>query len=171
MGEFVSGRDPVRLVTAEHTAVLDADRRAQVEHSFRRQPPRRWDINLLSATPTMDMGVDIGDLSSVLLYSVPPAQANYLQRVGRAGRRDGNAFNVTIANGVAHDLYFYADPLEMMRGHVEPPGVFLSTGDDLDCKDFNTWQEAQLFYEQAGPGDPHGLDRDRDGIACEALRW
>ena len=117
--------EPVRLVPAEHSAVLDSDTRAQTEESFKRQPPNSWDINLLSATPTMEMGVDIGDLSSVLLCSVPPAQANYLQRIGRAGRRDGNAFNLTIANGASHDLYFYAEPLEMMRGSVQPPGVFL----------------------------------------------
>ena len=116
---------PVRLVAAEHTAVLDSDSRAQIERSFKRNPSERWDINLLSATPTMEMGVDIGDLSSVLLCSVPPAQANYLQRIGRAGRKDGNAFNLTIATGAPHDLYFYSDPHEMMEGSVQPPGVFL----------------------------------------------
>lgn len=40
---------------------------------------------------------------------------------------------------------------------------------DMDCSDFRSWREAQDFYESNGPGDPHGLDRDRDGIACEAL--
>lgn len=116
---------PIRVVAAEHTAVLDSDTRKATELSFKLAEPAPWDVNLLSATPTMEMGVDIGDLSSVLLCSVPPAQANYLQRIGRAGRRDGNAFNLTIANGVAHDLFFYAEPLEMMRGAVRPPGVFL----------------------------------------------
>ncbi len=41
---------------------------------------------------------------------------------------------------------------------------------DRDCSDFSSWREAQDFYERNGPGDPHGLDRDRDGIACESLR-
>src|SRR6185436_14821313 len=84
-----------------------------------------WDPNVLSATPTLEMGIDIGDLSSVLLCSVPPAQANYLQRIGRAGRRDGNALALTIAGGHRHDLYFYAAPLEMLAGAVSTPGVFL----------------------------------------------
>jgi len=116
---------PVRIHAAEHTAVLDGETRAATERAFKRYPPERWDVNLLSATPTMEMGVDIGALSSVLLCSVPPAQANYLQRIGRAGRKDGNAFNLTIANGQPHDLYHFADPLEMMRGAVQPPGVFI----------------------------------------------
>ena len=41
---------------------------------------------------------------------------------------------------------------------------------DRDCGDFATWGEAQAFFRQAGQGDPHRLDRDRDGIACERLR-
>lgn len=118
-------RPPVRLITAEHTAVLDPIVRDHVERSFKNSPGETWDVNLLSATPTMEMGVDIGALSSVLLCSVPPAQANYLQRIGRAGRKDGNALNLTIANGVAHDLYFFSEPLEMMRGAIQPPGLYL----------------------------------------------
>lgn len=45
-----------------------------------------------------------------------------------------------------------------------------SAGGDRDCGDFQGWREAQTFYEQAGPGDPHRLDGDKDGIACEGLR-
>lgn len=40
-------------------------------------------------------------------------------------------------------------------------------GQDRDCRDFATQQEAQRFFEAAGPGDPHRLDADNDGIACE----
>lgn len=40
---------------------------------------------------------------------------------------------------------------------------------DYDCADFSSQGEAQDFFEEAGPGDPHGLDRDEDGIACESL--
>jgi hypothetical protein len=37
---------------------------------------------------------------------------------------------------------------------------------DYDCSDFATQEEAQ---EHLLPGDPHGLDGDNDGIACESL--
>ncbi len=42
---------------------------------------------------------------------------------------------------------------------------------DYDCADFEYWIDAQDFYEeQGGPMiDPHDLDRDRDGDACENL--
>lgn len=43
---------------------------------------------------------------------------------------------------------------------------------DKDCDDFATWEEAQRFFEEnGGPArDPHRLDRDGDGIACEELQ-
>lgn len=42
-------------------------------------------------------------------------------------------------------------------------------GPDRNCDDFDSQAEAQEFFEAAGPGDPHGLDADGDGIACESL--
>jgi hypothetical protein len=48
--------------------------------------------------------------------------------------------------------------------------ISLGQGGDLDCGDFSSWEEAQAFYESQGPGDPHRLDADSDGIACETLR-
>ncbi len=41
--------------------------------------------------------------------------------------------------------------------------------DDYNCSDFSTQAEAQRFFEAEGPGDPHRLDGDNDGIACESL--
>ena len=42
---------------------------------------------------------------------------------------------------------------------------------DRNCSDFDTWLEAQAFFEsEGGPAsDPHHLDRDRDGVACQSL--
>lgn len=47
--------------------------------------------------------------------------------------------------------------------------VLPTLAQDMNCSDFSTWREAQDFYESQGPGDPHGLDRDGDGVACETL--
>ena len=66
------------------------------------------------------------------MCSVPPAPKNYLQRTGRAGRRDGNALTVTVATGQPHDLYFYAEPLDMLASRVDPPGVFLNASAVLE---------------------------------------
>ena len=44
-------------------------------------------------------------------------------------------------------------------------------GPDRDCGDFTTQREAQDFFIAAGGphSDPHGLDGDNDGLACESL--
>ena len=39
---------------------------------------------------------------------------------------------------------------------------------DLDCGDFATQAAAQTFFLNAGPGDPHRLDSEGDGRACES---
>jgi endonuclease YncB( thermonuclease family) len=40
---------------------------------------------------------------------------------------------------------------------------------DRNCSDFSTQPEAQRFFEARQPGDPHGLDGDGDGEACESV--
>lgn len=121
-----------RIFSAEHTSMLERDKREALEQRFKSKDPQPWYENLLSATPTLEMGVDIGDLSSVMLCSVPPNQASYLQRIGRAGRRDGNAFTSTLADGASpHDLYFFEDTEEMLSGEVTPPGIFLKAPEVL----------------------------------------
>jgi DEAD/DEAH box helicase domain-containing protein len=117
-----------RVIAHEHTSLLERDYREKLEDRFISSDGDRkpWFENLLSATPTLEMGIDIGDLSSVLLCSVPPSQANYLQRAGRAGRKDGNSFVMTLASGNPHDLYFYAQPSEMIEGEVDAPAIFLN---------------------------------------------
>ena len=113
-----------RIVAREHTGLLERGDRERLEIQFIRGQYRS-DPNLLSATSTLEMGINIGDLSTVLLASVPPEPANYLQRIGRAGRRDGNAMVGTLVTGTAHDLYFFSEPREMLQGQVNPPGCYL----------------------------------------------
>ena len=40
---------------------------------------------------------------------------------------------------------------------------------DRDCSDLDTQPEAQAFFERHQPGDPHNLDGNGDGEACESL--
>ena len=60
--------------------------------------------NVLVATPTLEMGIDIGDLSAVLLSSLPRTVASYVQRVGRAGRLTGNALALAYVTGRGDQL-------------------------------------------------------------------
>ncbi len=120
---YTNGRTH-RVVAREHTGILEADDRKRLEQRFI-NGAHAWDPNTLSATPTLEMGINIGDLSTLILSSVPPEQANYVQRIGRTGRRDGNSLNLTIVNARPHDLQFWKSPEKMIRGEVRSPGVHL----------------------------------------------
>lgn len=126
--------DLARINAKEHTGLLERSDREQLEKDFKRSKSdqKLYDPNVLSCTPTLEMGIDIGDLSSVILCSMPPSQANFAQRVGRAGRKDGNALTLAIANAKPHDLYFYQDPLDMISGEVVPPQIFLKASAVLE---------------------------------------
>ncbi|MGH3205555.1 MAG: Zn-binding domain-containing protein, partial [Streptosporangiaceae bacterium] len=97
----------------------------RVERAFR-DGTRYNDPNVLSCTPTLELGIDIGDLSAVILASVPRRPASYVQRAGRAGRRTGNAFLVTFAGRREREQYFLAEPRDMIAGEIVPPGCYLS---------------------------------------------
>lgn len=66
-------------------------------------------------------------------------------------------------------------------GNLVPPGVALvgllllalalppsASAGDKDCSDFPNQAAAQKFFDKHGPGDPHRLDADGDGVACES---
>ncbi|MDD2496869.1 MAG: DEAD/DEAH box helicase, partial [Desulfitobacteriaceae bacterium] len=133
-GKLYSTGDMVRVLAKEHTGLLERNDREEVERDFKRgsDKKRPWDANVLSCTPTLEMGIDIGDLSTIVLCNIPPGQAQFLQRAGRAGRKDGNALTIAVANARPHDLYFYADPMEMISGMVEPPKIFLGASAVLE---------------------------------------
>lgn len=133
-GRLYSAGDIVRINAKEHTGLLERPNREQIEIDFKRgkDTSEIWDPNVLSCTPTLEMGIDIGDLSTVILCSIPPTQSQFLQRVGRAGRKEGNALTLAIANARPHDLYFYSDPLDMIVGNVSPPKIFLKASAVLE---------------------------------------
>jgi ATP-dependent helicase YprA (DUF1998 family) len=81
---------------------------------------------VLSCTPTLEMGIDIGDLSAVVLAALPRSPAGYTQQTGRAGRRTGNAFLLTIPERSRRDLYFLDVPEEMVAGRIVPPGILVN---------------------------------------------
>lgn len=102
----------------EHSAQVPAQERERIEQLFKSDSEA---INTLVCTPTLEMGVDIGGLDTVLLKNVPPLPANYWQRVGRAGRRMRLAVNVTYARAVTHDRQYFQQPERLLGGHVEAP--------------------------------------------------
>ena len=81
------------LWAEEHSAQLGVDENRRLQKLF--EAGKR---NILSATTTLEVGIDIGGLTGVLMGNIPPSKANYMQRSGRAGRRnDGSSIVLTYA--------------------------------------------------------------------------
>ncbi len=89
-------------------------------------------------------------------YSDDPALGSLEKRARAAGRGLWDASNPI-------------PPWEWRQGRPTPEGGE-SPEPDRDCSDFASHRAAQRFYESHQPGDPHRLDGDGDGNACESLR-
>lgn len=120
-----------RVVTGEHTGLLKRRDREVLETAFK-DGTAPDAPNVLTATPTLEMGIDIGDLSAVMLTSVPRNPASYIQRVGRAGRATGNSLVTTFVRSDTHGLYYLAEPEAMLAGLVRPPNCYLEASETLN---------------------------------------
>src|SRR5258708_1346956 len=109
-----------------HTADYSDEERTEIESRFSAAIPQ---IQALICTPTLEMGVDIRKLNSVLMIGFPPSPANYAQRAGRAGLDDKSRLATIVVLSSPedpHDEYYYAVPKKMIDGEVTPPQFTLT---------------------------------------------
>lgn len=116
---LLSHRGAFQGVTDLHYSNLNVRTRRDVENRFRRR-----EHGLCIATSTLELGIDIGDVDSVLLYEPPDSTAAFLQRIGRSNRREGHTHFWGICRGSdaqAQLLRFLGMLTMARRGSVEIP--------------------------------------------------
>src|SRR5579871_179872 len=150
---------PERLYPMEHSGQLSGEERVVIEQKF-----REGLVNALVCTPTLELGVDIGDLVALLLRNIPPTPSNYAQRAGRAGRRRRIALILSHSGQGPHDSYFFERPEDMIVGAIPPP-TFLLGNPVVIARHLNS-----LILEKLDARIPGNWDdiRTREGHLREA---
>ena len=124
LGVWANLHDRVALLSpymraAEHSAQQPPTRLRRFEREF-----KDGEINILNCSTTMEMGVDIGSVSAVMMTNVPPSLANYRQRVGRAGRRrQGFATSLTYTRDTPLDRETFEEPQTYLARQIRAPRV------------------------------------------------
>ncbi len=109
--------------TAEHSAQQSQEKLSKYEEWF-----KQGKVNVLNCSTTMEMGVDIGGISAVVMNNVPPHPANYLQRAGRAGRRsEARAISYTLCKADPHNQRAYLNPRWPFITNIPAPNITLSS--------------------------------------------
>ena len=147
------------LRPAEHTAMVPNDERERLENLFKGGSE---EVNCLVCTPTLELGIDIGRLDSVLMRNVPPLPANYWQRAGRAGRRHRMAVDLTYCRPVSHDRAYFDAPEKLLSGRIDPPAFHLRNG-EMVAKHVHATVIARLHQIA---GDPVLPEDERNAVGA-----
>lgn len=97
--ELAGTRWPVHL----HFGALPATQRERVEKQMRTDR-----FGVCVATSTLEIGIDIGDIDTVVLADMPRSVSGFLQRIGRGNRRTGTCRVVGFRSSSDDDELLYA---------------------------------------------------------------
>jgi len=98
-----------------HRAGLRPEDRRRIEHDF-----KTGKLKALITTPTLEVGIDIGDVDIAIMATVPPSYIKYVQRSGRVGRKGQTSYVIQIIGNDPISSYYEKHPEEFYNRKPEP---------------------------------------------------
>jgi len=102
-------RDFPNISVDGHNTDFDKVQRAEVEKKFNERG-----VNILYATRTLEVGVDFDDIDTLLVFGAPFSYNDYLQRIGRAGRKRDALIVTVLRNFIPIDNYYFEHSKELI---------------------------------------------------------
>ena len=132
-------------LTAEHSGQQNRKLLDYYTNEFKGTPHK---LNLLQCSTTMEMGVDIGDIETVLMTNIPPSSANYSQRTGRAGRREqSKAVAFSLCPNTAIGMHTFENPMCILTS--VNPAIRPIVSDIIVQRHVNSFLVRSFLYSQA----------------------
>jgi DEAD/DEAH box helicase domain-containing protein len=112
---------------------------------------RSGSVRCVVATSALELGIDIGRLDTAVLVGYPGTIASLWQRLGRAGRREGEALQLLITGGGPLDQFIAKHPEFLLeqspeRAFVDPDNLLILAGH----------LQAAIFELPLRQGEPFG---------------
>ncbi|MEM4885625.1 MAG: DEAD/DEAH box helicase [Thermofilum sp.] len=110
---ILAEREGIRA--AVHRAGLLPEERRKIEAKL-----KRGELDAVVATPTLELGIDVGELDAVVMYGIPPTFSKYVQRAGRVGRRGRAGYVLLVLGNDPISSYYGRHPEEYYGQRPDP---------------------------------------------------
>ena len=153
-----------------HHGSLSRQLRLNVEQNL-----KNGKLKAIVATSSLEMGIDIGELSEVILIQSPPSVSSAIQRIGRAGHHIDTKSRGTLFSPHSHDLIAAAALARAMdEKNIEPVHSIDCPLDVLaqiliSMTGLETWDMDELYSFLKTSRPYHTLSREHYDLVLNML--
>jgi superfamily II DNA/RNA helicase len=157
-----------------HTTDFGKEQRARAEKGFNKQ-----ELHVIFATPTLEVGVDFRRIDCVLIYGFPFSFKDYVQRIGRGGRKENTLVITVCQQWKPIDHFYHSDAkrkITEQHNSLEPIPITRNNQDaiskNLRAAIFDiisSWDDSENVMEDLRLLEPD-LSAQKESLISESLK-